>query len=277
MCTRLSGRARDGSPSCTRHAKSILAFGLNTTSPSIPAVLRPALRSVTRRTPNSALARERSINFCRLRTRFRSPALLAVKIRWRKRRTLSSQARQSTASQCGVASPGPFAATVTASNLPFGSGAIPSCSSQAHLTASAPFRVRAQTRIRPVIRGRQLEVPTRYPAFPLPFGYRHSLLGHPIPARELRLPHGRPTGPQGPDPDGVTTFRTHEPRPGWMPPVPRGRRCSPDQHAFTGRRLPLPSDQSLHPPHNNPSAKGVSSRGINGGSRDSPVRSPPRL
>ena len=54
---------------------------------------------VTRRTLTSVLARERSINFCRLRTLFRSPACDAVKIRCRRRRTLCSQARQSTASQ----------------------------------------------------------------------------------------------------------------------------------------------------------------------------------
>ncbi len=50
-----------------------------------------------------------------------------------------------------------------------------------------------------------------------------------------------------PDPDGVTTFHTHETRPGWVPPVPRGRRCSPDRSALSGRRLPLHSGQSLHP------------------------------
>ena len=48
------------------------------TSPSMHAVLRPALPSVTRRTLTSVLARDRSINFCKLRTFFRSPALLAV-------------------------------------------------------------------------------------------------------------------------------------------------------------------------------------------------------
>ena len=32
---------------------------------------------------------------------------------------------------------------------------------------------------------------------------------------------------QGPDPIGVTTFHTYELRPGWVPPVPQGRRCSP--------------------------------------------------
>jgi hypothetical protein len=30
--------------------------------------------------------------------------------------------------------------------------------------------------------------------FPLPFGRRHSLLDHPVPAEEFRPPHGRPTG-----------------------------------------------------------------------------------
>ena len=50
-----------------------------------------------------------------------------------------------------------------------------------------------------------------------------------------------------PDPDGVTAFHTHELRPGWVPPIPRGRRCSPDRPIVSGRRLPLLSDQSLHP------------------------------
>ena len=53
--------------------------------------------------------------------------------------------------------------------------------------------------------------------------------------------------PSGPDPDGVTTFRTHELRPGWAPSVPRGRRCSSRPGRLPGRRLPLRSGQSLHP------------------------------
>jgi hypothetical protein len=57
---------------------------------------------------------------------------------------------------------------------------------------------------------------------------------------------GRLTG-QWPDPDGVTTFHTHELRPGWVPPLPRGRRCSPGSSRLLGRRLPLHSGQSLHP------------------------------
>ena len=35
----------------------------------------------------------------------------------------------------------------------------------------------------------------------------------------------------GPDPDGVTTFHTHEQRPGRAPPIPRGRWCSPGRVA----------------------------------------------
>jgi hypothetical protein len=37
-----------------------------------------------------------------------------------------------------------------------------------------------------------------------------------------------------PDPIGVPTFHTYEMQPGWVPPLPRGRRCSPD-------RMPCPA------------------------------------
>jgi hypothetical protein len=53
----------------------------------------------------------------------------------------------------------------------------------------------------------------------------------------------------GPDPDGVSKFHTRETRPGWVPPMPRGRRCSPGLVHRFGRRLPLPSGQSLNPAH----------------------------
>jgi hypothetical protein len=36
----------------------------------------------------------------------------------------------------------------------------------------------------------------RRPGFPSPYGHRHSLPGHPIPAGELGSPHGRLTGPR---------------------------------------------------------------------------------
>src|ERR1019366_3258561 len=66
----------------------------------------------TRRTLKSALARDRSISFCRLRTLFRSPALDAVKMRCRRRRTSASTRCQSIDSQSRSSSSGPFTTAV---------------------------------------------------------------------------------------------------------------------------------------------------------------------
>jgi hypothetical protein len=52
-----------------------------------------------------------------------------------------------------------------------------------------------------------------------------------------------------PDPDGVTTFRTHELRSGWAPSVPRRQRCSPRTGPLPGRRLPHRNGMSLSPPY----------------------------
>jgi hypothetical protein len=57
------------------------------------------------------------------------------------------------------------------------------------------------------------------------------------------------------DPNRVPTFHTHEMRPGRVPPVSRGRRCSPGRQEIPGRRLPLPNGQPLNPTCNNPSAR----------------------
>jgi hypothetical protein len=121
--TRRTGRAVHGLAwCCTRSARSDRACGVSTTSPSTPAVRRPAFSSVTRRTLTSVFDRDRSISFCKLRTFLRSPACDAVKIRCRSRRTFSSAARQSTACQPESSSSGPFAtAAAAASNLPIGS------------------------------------------------------------------------------------------------------------------------------------------------------------
>ena len=129
---------------CTQPTSSVLTDESSTTFPSTPAVARPALTSVTRRTLNSVLARDRSINFCKLRTRLRSPARDAVRILCRKRRTSSWAARQSIACQSRSSSSGPFTTTtatdsaaccvVMVSNLSFGSGVVVSVSAQAHLT-----------------------------------------------------------------------------------------------------------------------------------------------
>ena len=78
---------------------SILAGEVRATSPSIPAVLRPALRCVACRTLISVFDQLRSISFCRFLTLARSPSCAALKIRCRSRRTLSSWSRQSMASQ----------------------------------------------------------------------------------------------------------------------------------------------------------------------------------
>src|SRR6266487_1412379 len=67
--TRLTATGvQDETDRCTRTATCALASGVKATSPSIPAVLRPALRCVTCRTLTSVLARLRSISFCRFLT-----------------------------------------------------------------------------------------------------------------------------------------------------------------------------------------------------------------
>ena len=72
-----------------------------------------------------------------------------------------------------------------------------SSSSQAHLTASAPFQVRALCPVSGQLCGTtSWRGQPSCPGFLLPFGCRHSLLGHPIPARGLGLPYGRLTGPK---------------------------------------------------------------------------------
>jgi hypothetical protein len=151
-----------------------------------------------------------------------------------------------------VSSAGPFTATlVAASNLSVGSGVVVMSPSLAHLTASARFRARAPGPVSGRLcgtaawRGRPSG-----PGSPLRFRRRCSLLGHPIPAGGLGLPHGRLTGParrRVPDLDGVTAFRTHELRPGWVPPISRGRRCSSRPRDVLSQRLPLCRGQSLSP------------------------------
>ena len=90
---------------------------VNATSPSTPAVLRPALSCVTRRTLTSVFDRLRSISFCRLRTRLRSPSCDALKILCRSRRTSSSTGRQSIASQSRSSSSRSVHATDAVSNV----------------------------------------------------------------------------------------------------------------------------------------------------------------
>jgi hypothetical protein len=116
-----------------------------------------------------------------------------------------------------------------------------------HLTTSAPFPART----RGPVSGRLSTTASwrRWPCshgFPLRFRCRRSLLGHPVPARELSLPHGWPTGLR-PDPDGVSVFHTHELRSGWVPSLLRGLWCSSRPESLTDRH-PRPLNRwSLNP------------------------------
>jgi hypothetical protein len=142
------------------------------------------------------------------------------------------------------------------SNLPLGSGV---CAHQV-LTGSPdprqlPFGP-GSARIRPVIQGairrRCRSCGPWFPAALSAVGI--GLLGHPAPAGELRLPHGRPTGHRWPDPNGVVVLRMSKPRPGRAPPLPRGRWCAPGRRLSSGRHPPLCCGQSLRPRWNIPSA-----------------------
>ena len=201
--TRLTATGfQDGTDQCTRTATSPRALEVKATSPSIPAVLRPALRCVTCRTLTSVLDRLRSISFCRFLTLGQSCSCAALKIRCRSRRTSSSRVRQSMASHAGSTSSGPFTVTAStlvsvsmASNLPFGSGGSDRIASKAHLPTSAPFRVRAAARYPAGYTGRSsggadhlVPVSRRLTA------HRRSLLEHPVPARGLGLRYLRLTG-----------------------------------------------------------------------------------
>ena len=229
-----------------------LAFGVSATSPSTPAVRRPALRSVTRRTLNSVFERDRSINFCNRRTLGRSPAFDAVKIRWRNRRTFSSTCRQSIWRQSSVASSGPLTTTVVvASSLSAGSGVT-----VIFLFTGSPDRVSSLSRpgnrpgIRPVIHDPPaggLASASRFPvAFrPPAFASRSSDTRRGVGPSSRSAYRTRPRA--RPDPDGVTTFRTHEQRPARAPSDPGDHGAHPGPRRLPARRLPLRSGQSLPP------------------------------
>ena len=153
----------------------------------------------------------------------------AVKIRCRNRRTFSSACRQSIWRQSSDTSSGPLTATlVAASSLSSGSGIT-----DFFLFTDSPDRVSPLSRP-----GTLARYPAGYPprsagglinrdGFPLPFGHRHSLLGHPVPAGELGSPRGRLTEPQVRTPTGL----------------PRSARTSCDQ----GGRPLDPGDNGAHP------------------------------
>jgi hypothetical protein len=86
--------------------------------------------------------------------------------------------------------------------------------------------------------------------------HRRSLLGHPVPLEELASPYGRVTDTQlhAPDLSGVSTFPTSELRPGRVPPLPRGPRCSTGRGWCVGRSSAASQRPVLGPRWSVPSA-----------------------
>ena len=85
--------------------------------------------------------------------------------------------------------------TSRASNVSLGSSEDRPSSSWLTRLTSARFHGRARARY-PAGYTESIGLEDRHhaPAFPLPFGHRHSLLGRPVPATESSSPHGRPAG-----------------------------------------------------------------------------------
>jgi hypothetical protein len=97
------------------------------------------------------------------------------------------------------------------------------------------------------------------PGFPLPFGCRRSLLGHPIPAEELGPPCGRLTGQDVPARTSTglpRSARVSYDR-GGCPLYPEDGGAHPGLSRVLSRRLPLPSGQSFYPRSNIPSCEGA--------------------
>jgi hypothetical protein len=127
--------------------------------------------------------------------------------------------------------------------------------SQAHLarvsSLSGPVHVRYPAGYHGPRPGRRR---TAARVFPLPFGCRHSLDGHPFPPGIpplLRSAYRPWHNCRLADHDGVYTFRTHETRPEWAPSLPRDQRCSHGPQTSPARRLPSltgtgPAPRSCH-------------------------------
>jgi hypothetical protein len=132
--------------------------------------------------------------------------------------------------------------------------------------------------IRPVIRDHQPEGP----AIHVPVscclsaaGIRFSVIRFP-PRNSALLTVGLPGKTFCPDLDGVTAFRTHELRPGWVPPITRGQVVLAQPGRLPARHPPLPSGQSLKPRRNIPPREALLHGPSTGVHSRSPVRSSPR-
>ena len=241
----------------------------------MPAVLRPALTSVTRRTLNSVLARERSISFCRFRTLFRSPACDAVKIRCRRRRTSSSTCRQSIDNQSAVVvlrsvhhgDSRRDCARVRSSSWRPTCPSVPVSSVIDVLTGSPGPRQHPFGSGQPPVSGQLCGTTAEGPATHVPVSCCLSaagirFLGHPVPAGEFGLPHGRLTGQRSArTPTGLPRSTRARYDRGGCPLYPGDGGVHPGRRTSTDRRLPLPNGQSLHPAATS-HRRGSASRGI---------------
>jgi hypothetical protein len=257
MYTRLTaGGCQVAIVECTRTATSARAWAVNATSPSIPAVLRPALRCVTCRTLTSVFDRERNNSFCRLLTRGQSPSCVALKIRCRSRRTSRSQPDQSTQSQSTASRPG----SGGGSSGPFTTEWRLTCASVPAVPAGRLHRLtcpcgrafapgRSPPGIRPVMRDDQwrvidlISVSCRLSAAGIRFlgilsrQWNWSIVTSGLPPRCMawRTLTGFPRSAR---------MRNDW---GWVPPVPRGRWCPHGRTPSLAATRRLPTAGPYHP------------------------------
>ena len=196
-------------------------------------------------------------------------------MRCRSRRTSSSARCQSTDSQPEESSSGPF--TIRCPTCPSVPG--PAASSPHRLTwpRQHPFGSgQPPVSGRLSLNGRRRGRPS-CPAFPLPFGHRHSLLGHPVPARGSAFLTVSPPALPGRIPSGFPRSAQLSCDRGGCPLYPGDGGVLPAGGSLSGRHPPLRCGQSLHPagafrlagPKRDEASSRVHSR--------SPVRSSPCL
>jgi hypothetical protein len=223
----------------------------------------PAARVALRHLPHatSVLLQLRSISFCKFLASGQSPSCTALKILPRSRRTCSSWCRQSTRSQASPSNGGrPSGPFTEVSNLPVSSGIYARFrlkGSPAHVSALAGPSIKLA--IRPVIRAPSGRRPGPAAlAFPLPFGRRRSLPGHPVPPAGFRPSYDRPTGRPAhtracrTDPGEVSTFRTRETQTGPGALFTPGTAVSAGHRVIRGRRLPPLNGRFLPSRHSHP-------------------------
>jgi len=113
----------------------------------------------------------------------------ALQVRWRE----AVRSNQHGVDRPRVRSPRPASRRLTCPLVRASSSSSLSGSPDRVSTLSRPG---TKPGVRPVMHDHRLEDRHHRRGFPLSFGHRHSLFGHPAPAGESSPPHGRPAGPQ---------------------------------------------------------------------------------